>query len=68
MGLHVSWKLTGSILIFSCLVHCLYAQGKLKDYIANCDNQRSNTLVQFGCVLAFIVCLFVCLFDIVYDV
>ena len=31
MGLHVSWKLTGSILIFTCLVHCLYAQGKWKD-------------------------------------
>ena len=39
MALHVSWKLIGFILIFSCLLHCLYAQGKSND-----DNQRTESV------------------------
>ena len=32
MSLRVSWELIASVLIFSCLVHSIYAQGKMKDY------------------------------------
>ena len=32
MILHVKWELIASVLILSCLVHCIYAQGRMKDY------------------------------------
>ena len=31
MILHVSWKLVASAIILSCLVNCIYAQGKIND-------------------------------------
>ena len=32
MSLRFKWELIASILIFSCLVDCLNAQGRMKDY------------------------------------
>ena len=32
MNLHVKWELIISMLVLSCLVHCIYAQGRMKDY------------------------------------
>ena len=51
MSLYVKWELIVSILILSCLVDCLNAQGRMKDYT------MLREFIYYLCILYLSVCL-----------